>query len=226
MTQPCVDRPISWPILERMARGDVVAGHAQLTDHLRQCPACQAAADYLRTRPVQLRPLPPVMRRRVWSRRLTWASVGAAVVATIAITLTRSDNTRPRAALPAARVEIKGGDIAIELVRNRAGEITRPAHTYREGDRFKVLLTCPSTSNTHAIVLVVEGDTVSTPLPAQSVTCGNLVPLDGAVLVTGDSPIAICVRIDPHGTHTAPTTTRLQLSQLQHAACLQLTPEL
>ncbi|HEX8106929.1 MAG TPA: hypothetical protein VF516_04330, partial [Kofleriaceae bacterium] len=105
------------------------------------------------------------------------------------------------------RVAIKGvGEVALELVRERAGAISYDARRYAPGDRWKVVISCPPAAPAPnptppaapmmAIdVSVADGVTVDHPLAATRIACGNRVVVPGAFTVTGDRVNRVCARI-------------------------------
>jgi hypothetical protein len=195
----CTREPISWLRLEQFALG--AADPAIATDiaaHLADCPACRDCLDRIRGDAMVLPPLaaPRAAGRR--ARRRWWlapalAAATAAAVAVAVVVL------RPA---PAAegRVAIKGvGEVALELVRERAGAISYDARRYAPGDRWKVVISCPPAAAPGPImaidVSVADGATVDHPLAEARIACGNRVVVPGAFTVTGDRVNRVCARI-------------------------------
>ena len=195
---PCTGEPISWLRLEQFALGasdpEIAAATAA---HLTGCPACRGCLDQIRGDAVALPPLiapdaPPRGRRRAWRRWWLAPALAAAAAAAVALVVVRPS--------PGAddRVAIKGvGEVALELVRERAGAISYDARRYAPGDRWKVVISCPpSASPMLAIeVSVADGVTVDHPLAATRIACGNRVVVPGAFTVTGDRVNRVCARI-------------------------------
>jgi hypothetical protein len=98
---------------------------------------------------------------------------------------------------PPSRVAVKGGEVAITLVRDRAGATVQEPTTYAPGDRFKVRVTCPPGEGVVDTV-VYQGGMASFPfLAPQRVSCANLVPLPGAFTITGRDPARVCLVTSP-----------------------------
>src|SRR5207248_364497 len=103
------------------------------------------------------------------------------------------------------RVAIKGiGEVALELVRERAGAISYDARRYAPGDRWKVVISCPPAAASPMApmapmmaieVSVADGLTADHPLAATRIACGNRVVVPGAFTVTGDRANRVCARI-------------------------------
>jgi hypothetical protein len=126
--------------------------------------------------------------------------VAAAAVAAAFVFVTRSTpmpGSRPGAVtfgsgetLPGS----KGGDVAIELVRERGGDVVHGAHTFLAEDRWKVLVTCPVERVLFWDVVVEDGGQASFPLsPASPLACGNHVALPGAFQLSGVETKQLCV---------------------------------
>jgi hypothetical protein len=211
----CTDIPISWLRLERLAIGELEPTEAgAVRAHLAGCEACRAGLGAIETDRRRLRPLrlPEAQPRR---QRRRWAlSVGLAAAAAAALLLLWRDGGGDE--LPGRRVGIKGGgEMVIGLVRERGGAIDRDPASFRDGDRFKVSLTCTRAGEARADVVVIQGRQLFRPLgPAPRLHCTNNTLIPGAFRVTGDEPIAICVALDP--------PRPLALNRLEGAACTTL----
>ncbi len=169
--------PISWIRLERYHLGESDSTErarieASLTD-------CAISRERLAQIQQDARPLPalPTAPVRRWSP--AWGGLALAAALLLAVLV-------PRGNTP------KGGDVAITLVRERAGSVTVAPESYRDGDRISIRLTCPSGSPTVTVV-VSQGEQRHTPIPEQSVVCGNQVPLSGAFRATGPGDLMVCV---------------------------------
>jgi hypothetical protein len=91
---------------------------------------------------------------------------------------------------------VKGGHLGLELVRERGGVVAPAATTFLEGDRWKVLVTCPSGRVRFWEVVVRDGAATSFPFtlaPTSPLACGNHVALPGALLISGPRPSDVCV---------------------------------
>jgi hypothetical protein len=204
----CIGRPVSWLALERFHLGELPdPERAAVDDHLRACPACQACLEHLQAdEAVALPPLRPTVapapapagQRWRWS----WAGfalAGAAAAAGIVLVLVRGPGAPPRLdePYPPSRVAVKGGEVALTLVRDRVGTTVHHPTTYADGDRFKVLVTCPP-GELVVDTVVFQGGTASFPFTApRRVRCANLVPLPGAFAITGRDPARVCLVTAP-----------------------------
>jgi hypothetical protein len=119
--------------------------------------------------------------------------LAAAAAAAVALVVVRP---RPRAD---DRVAIKGiGEVALELVRDRAGAISYDARRYAPGDRWKLVISCPPAAASPMLAIevsVADGVTVDHPLAATRIACGNRVVVPGAFTITGDRVNRVCARI-------------------------------
>ena len=90
---------------------------------------------------------------------------------------------------------MKGSSVAFTLVRDDDALVTEAGGTYRDGARFKALVTCPPGAKASFDVAVYEADgTVSFPLAqAVDLACCNSVPLPGAFRVTGRERMTVCL---------------------------------
>jgi len=187
----CIDTPISWLRLEEFAARSAVGSNsadAQIASHVAACPACAHCLDEIRADVVALPPLavPALPARRPW-----WHfAVPALVLATAALVfvIIRPGPREERDDL----VRVKGvGDVVLGIVRERDGVIRDDATTFREGDRFKIVLTCPPAASAW-ITVDVSGDH---PLPPTQISCGNRVVVPGAFHLTGTAANRICVHV-------------------------------
>lgn len=98
---------------------------------------------------------------------------------------------------PGPQATTKGGDVAISLIRERAGVIVHDPGGYRPGDRFKVVITCPVKTPLFGEVVVYQADEVGFPLSLpERLPCGNRRALAGAFAITGESPAEVCLVFD------------------------------
>ena len=203
MSEHCIAEPISFLRLERHALGELVgAERASVQTHLSACASCRSCFDELRADEVALRPLPaptaavpkssPRVRRRA-PAALAWA---AALAAAAVVVLSLRAALAP-APVPPARKQIKGGELALELVRERAGDVLREPTTFAPGDRFSALVTCPQAAPMRWDLVVFQAGRAFFPLrPRAQLACGNHVALDGAFSLTGDATAIVCVVLD------------------------------
>jgi len=106
----------------------------------------------------------------------------------------RADSTAaPTGSAGGGYVGIKGdGELAVALVRERAGEVSADPVGFAAGDRFKVLLTCPPGQRREVVVAVLQDGAADFPLQA-TVECGSRVPVPGAFRMTGGGEARVCV---------------------------------
>jgi hypothetical protein len=197
----CISEPISWLRLERYATS---GSDASVRDHLAACDACRHCLDEIQRDVVALRPLVVAAKRSWW--RFALPAFGAlAVAAAILFVL------RPRSVEREGIAHIKGiGDVVIDVVRERDGSVRDDVRTFRAGDRWKVVVTCPPTKQVALDVAIREHGTQRDdhPLGQAQIVCGNRVVVPGAFELTGAKPHRVCVRIED-----------------QANACLTLAPE-
>jgi hypothetical protein len=226
----CTGEPISWPRLEQFA---LAPGDPAIAEHLARCAVCRDCLDRIRGDAVALPPLvvpdTPGLRARGRAWRRWWpAPVLAAAAAAVALVVVRPP---PRAG---DRVAIKGiGEVALELVRERAGAISYDAHRYAPGDRWTLVISCPPAAASPGPgpgpgpilapmlgidVSVADGVTVDHPLAATRIACGNRVVVPGAFTVTGDRVNRVCARIAAIADRAAPDPEA-------GTACVTLLPE-
>jgi hypothetical protein len=190
--QACVGEPVSWLRLEQVAAG---ARDAAADAHLATCPACRACLDDIRGDVVALPPLPALAPRRAWWR-LAIPALGALAVAAAILLLIRPAPESPRDVVPRDDVAtVKGvGEVVVGTVRERAGAITDDAPTFRAGDRWKVVVTCPPAASAWLDVAVVDAAATAPdyPLAAVRVACGNRVVVPGAFELTGARANRVC----------------------------------
>ena len=235
--------PLSWLRLERHALGALDAGERRdISAHLSTCARCRAVADQIAADAGrELPPLPavaasgatsapppavpPSHRGRPFLRGRRQAFVVAAAAAAFALVIALRPHDVPRVGQPgtvARTVAIKGGDVAIELVRERDGSVAWEPTSFAPGDRFKLLVTCPPPLQLHADIVVLQSDGPAFPGEPAVFACGNRVPVLPPFRITGPGPATVCVAFDrsappsraaTSGGHMAPTTAR---------ACLHL----
>lgn len=186
----CTSTPISWLRLERYRDGELDdAERARIAEHLLACTACRACFHRIEEDTRELPPLPalptaPAQRR---SKALFVAS-GLALAAALLFAVGRV----PRDDEPMARM--KGDGIAFTLVRDDQTVLGDASGTYREGDRWKALVTCPAGSRSTFDLVVYERGDAAFPLePAKHLDCGNEVPLPGAFSLRGRERLVVCL---------------------------------
>jgi len=185
----CIDTPISWLRLEQHA----LVRDPDVDAHVARCSACRACFDEIRDDRVALPALPAIAAKpkRAW---WAWAAPAFAVaaVAAIAIIVLRP---RPRGE-DEAIARVKGvGEVVVDVVRERGGTITESARTFRPGDRWKVVVTCPPVARASLEVEVHDPHGIDRPLPPAQLPCGNRVVVPGAFELTGRDANRVCVRV-------------------------------
>jgi hypothetical protein len=239
MNQACTGQPVSWLELERLHLGELgPEARARIQTHLESCPACR---DCLTTIQVEAEPALPALvlparpEARPWFS-WRWLAPGLAAAALLVWALwpigSPTTDGLP-AGLPPGRVGVKGAELGLDLVRERAGQILEAPSSFAPGDRFKALLTCPApaTGGPGPRVTLVAyqsgqaffplGETSGAPLPR----CGNRVPLAGAFLLTGADPVAVCALVTDRPLPRSELERGLPAWLSDQATCRILWPE-
>jgi hypothetical protein len=190
--------PVSWLRLERHALGELGPDErTEIARHLAACPGCRARADLIAgDGGRELPPLPTAPPSRSTTRHPGWlafAAVGAAAAALLVVWARPGDEPH----LGGRRIAIKGGEVTIELVRERAGSIAWEPTSFTADDRFKLLLTCAPPLQVYADLVVLQSDGPAFPGPASRIGCGNRIPLPLSFRITGPGAASICVAVDP-----------------------------
>jgi hypothetical protein len=190
----CVGEPISWLRLERYRLQELAADQrGEVDQHLAACEACRACLAHVAGE-IALPPLPVGRARR--RARLRWIASGGALAAAAAAVLLVLRPASPGLEPPRRTLTIKGGELAIGLVRERAGSIAHEPASFAQGDRFKVVLTCPPDLRPHVDVVVFQAGEAYFPLPrAHLAQCGNAVALPGAFALDGAVEAVVCAVI-------------------------------
>jgi hypothetical protein len=192
----CTSQPISWMRLEQYALGELPEPErVEIASHLERCPACgecfasieRVSAPDLSFLDAPVHRLPELGARRALSRTSWPVWAGLASAAAVLLLLVRPD------AHPPARVQVKGGDFALELVRlDRHGRVQSPTR-FGEGDRFKALVTCPPGWRGFAGLIVFQGEQRYEPLAARRLDdCGNRRTLEGSFAIDGRERALVC----------------------------------
>ena len=210
----CIGEPVSWLRLEqhgdrRRRRG----GRRRTSRRARRAAraSTRSAATSSRCRRCPRSRRAPARRWLRWGIPAFGAALAAAAIA-IVVVRPHGDTLVP----PAPRddvANIKGvGEVIVGTVRERAGAIADDAPTFRAGDRWKVVVTCPPAASAWLDVAVYEtcappsggaarpgeagpchdGDSVDYPLAAARVACGNRVVVPGAFELTGARANRVC----------------------------------
>jgi hypothetical protein len=208
ITQACISEPVSWLRLETFALDH---RDTAVREHVAACPACKQCLDEIERDIVALPPLavPEKKRRTAWWRIAIPAGIWVAAIAILLLVIRPRPSERPN------EVRIKGvGVVVMKLVRERAGAITMDARTYRDGDRFKLVVTCPPDHTAHFELRVQEAGSQQTdrPVSPADLVCGNEIAMPGAFSITGTKANVVCVDV------TGPTGD-------VKTACVTLRPE-
>lgn len=226
MTEDATTEVVSWLQLERHGLGELSSAEAErVAAALAEDPEGARIVERIATDERRLPPLPEVQPERdrragLWTGAVNWwRSVGrrwrlasgmlAVSAAAVVLIGPRLVGERPAgrggdgieassgARAPGPRIATKGGDVAIGLIRERAGALSYEPGDYAPGDRFKVVITCPVQTPLFGDVVVYQGEDAEFPLPANSpLPCGNRVALSGAFTLTGDAPAEVCLVFD------------------------------
>jgi hypothetical protein len=199
----CIGEPVSWLALERLRLGELPPDQRRAAEqHLAACEACAACLAEI-DRPLALPVLPAEPRRLPFWARLRaawrragrvriWAPAGAALL--LAVFVLARPKRLDDALTDRTLAGIKGGGIALTLVRERNGAIEHDATTFAPGDRWKALVTCPSARVVFWDLAVIGERGETFPLtPAGPITCGNRVPLPGAFRIDSAQRVLVCL---------------------------------
>ncbi len=194
----CIGEPISWLRIERYVLGELPEGEAHdVRDHLGACPVCRACADDARLPRAMpklpaLTPRPRAPKPSPWPRRVALVTSTLAAAAAVVFAVWPRGQGDPVAPRPDIRV--RGGDVALVVLREHLGEVVENPEVFGAPDRFRVAITCPPGHDTHARVFVVQGDEAALALETGAdFRCGNRVALDGAFRITGGGEAHVCV---------------------------------
>lgn len=231
---PCT--PVSWLRLERHALGELDAlERREISAHLSSCARCRAVADRIAADAArELPPLPAAAANRAtpvlppphrgrwfpWGRRQAFALATAAAAA-FALVVGLRPHDQPQVGQPRV-FAIKGGDVAIDLVRERDGSVAWEPTSFAAGDRFKLLVTCPPPLQLHADIVVLQGDGPAFPGEPTLITCGNRVPVLPPFRITGPGPATVCVAVDPSGPPSRAALSAGDMAAATAGTCLHL----
>lgn len=203
----CKSAPISWLTLERHGLGELDVEQARVVDeHLSDCDVCRSCFQSVQAEFVlvalpafEAPPVDPAEREPGFFQRLRWAFVVAtAAAAAILLLILLPLGKQVGSELPRARLAIKGGELAITLIRNRDGVVVVQPKRFLPRDAFKVEVTCPPAAPLRGDVVVVQAGKLSFPLrEAAPLDCGNRKPLSGAFRIEGTAEVAVCLIVKP-----------------------------
>jgi hypothetical protein len=239
MTASCVGTPISWTRLELYALGEVSEGdRLTIANHLDACDACRRCLGTIETDARPLRPLVLPTARRAgepiadvraganvfWLRRAMAVSGALAFAAAMLIFLRQGRRVGEHAVEVPAEPRTKGTTVGFVLVRDDNVELGDAGGIYRDGERFKARVTCPSAMRASWDLVVLDQGEASFPLvPQADLVCGNGVDLPGAFRLVGHHPMTVCLihreggLVDRDEVHRHPDGVR-------DAICKALTP--
>jgi len=232
----CTGTPVSWLRLEQHHAGELPAPERDdVTAHLATCEAC--AACFARIVEEATAPLPVLARpaasarppARVFALRRVAAPLAAfAVAAGVLLALGRGPRPDPQPhdfPVDPGAARTKGGDVGFVLVREDEGVVAEAGGVYREGDRWKAVVTCPAGMRASWDLVVYEHGEASFPLdPASELVCGNDVPLRGAFRTTGRERMTVCLVWDDGASVDREALRRAAPESLRAASCKVLDP--
>jgi hypothetical protein len=224
----CIGEPVSWLRLERFHLGELEgADRRPIADHLAACDACSACFARIQgDEAVALAPLPAARPASVGRRTIfpgaAFASLTALAAAAALVVGVRGVDPAVGPGDEAVQtVRIKGGAVAFTLVREDGERVSGEDGVYRDGDRFKAVVTCPPGAGVGFDVVVREEDHASFPLaPGIRFGCGNDVAMPGAFRLTGSGDETVCLLWDESGAVDRADSLTLEA----HGLCKHLSP--
>jgi hypothetical protein len=214
----CTGTPISWLRLERYHAGELDADEREaIAAHLASCDACASCLKEIEADARELPPLPKPARV-VSLRRAAPVIAMLAAAAAILFVVGRTPRPDPE--------RVKGSDIAFALVRDDETVVGEAGTgVYRDGDRFKAVVTCPPGMHGGFDLVVYENGAASFPLePRAGLACGNAIALPGAFRVTGRERMIVCLVWSDGGAIDRDVVRRTPPEALPHAQCKALSP--
>ncbi|MET0287048.1 MAG: hypothetical protein ABW352_21370 [Polyangiales bacterium] len=170
---------VSWLQLERYALGELAGSERDDVERrLAESSADRACLDTILNDTFVMPPLPaPKPALSPW----WWAVVPLAAAFALMMI--------PTSDLPGSP-GVKGGEVAITLLSERTGSTVRG---YRDGERFKLLVTCPPAYSSRLAVVMFQDGQRYQPLAPADLACGNQVPWPGAFTLDGAGEVEVCV---------------------------------
>jgi Putative zinc-finger len=212
MTARCTGEAVSWLRLERYHLGEVGGDERRSIDqHLAGCPACASClARIERDDAVPLPALPERLARAAGkpasgmdaarTARVRWLVRTSAVAGTLAaaaavlLFLRAAPHPGSVEGPVASGNRVKGHAVAFSLVRDDGTRIDGDEGAFRDGDRFKAIVTCPPGDGLTFDLVVIDRGGTSFPLePAVEFACGNERPMPGAFRLTGKDDERVCL---------------------------------
>lgn len=209
----CISNPVSWLTLEQRALGELSGAQAmEVEKHLEGCEACrEAAAEIPAVSSVSAGPAKAEVHSLAAFRKIVAIGGVVALAASVLFYFAKG------ATNPEASERSKGSNVAlrVELEIRSDGSIPPSA-------RAKLLVTCPRGAEGPWDIAVVEGGQVSYPLEeVPGLACGNEVPYPASLILTGYTPIDVCV---VHGKGVGRATAQTAESIVASGACMRVTP--
>jgi hypothetical protein len=224
---------VSWPALERFHLGELSAAEGEaVARHVAGCAVCGAclarieADDAVALPPLALTALASPASKRARRAPAWMAGLGALAAAAVVVLVLRRDGPRVAALGSGQGVgRIKGGDVAFALVRDDGQRLEEADGIFRDGDRFKAVVTCPVSERGSFDLVVFDAGGASFPLEAaRGLACGNDVPLPGAFRMTGRSRERVCLVWSDDGAVDRARLSRADVEFGSHASCKELSP--
>ena len=231
----CGGTPISWLRLEQHHAGELSAAESEaIAAHLATCGACASclarieedAAEPLPALPALPAPTAAAPRNVLTLRRVAPVVAALALAAALLFVIGRRPGPDPRGPeLDPLSSRTKGGSVGFVLVRDDEGVIAEAGGVYRDGDRWKALVTCPAGMRAAWDLVVFEHGDLAFPLePQPDLACGNAVPLPGAFRTTGHEPMTVCLVWNDGALVDRGALRGLAPESLPHATCKMLDP--
>lgn len=230
----CSGTPISWLRLELHHAGEAEAKDSEaIVAHLATCAACAACLARIEADvELPLAPLPAAPKTPAASPvrapillRVAPPLAALALAAAILFFLGRRPDPRAPTAEPYPSARMKGGDVAFVLVRDDEGVVAEAGGVYRDGDRWKAVVTCPAGMRAAWDLAVFEHGEAAFPLePALDLPCGNAVPLPGAFRTTGKERMTVCLVWNDGALVDRNVLRHASPASLPHATCKVLEP--
>ena len=190
--------PISWLRLERYQLSELTGGEGLAVErHLRSCEACRRCLarveEPLALPELAALPVRAARARASWAGRrvrLTLAGTALAAAAALLLVIRPSGPGVEPTELPRV-IAVKGGELALSLVREHAGEVARDTTPVAGGARVKVLNNSPPPQRPvvprpRLVGVVLQDGQAFFPFSATQLSeCGNERALDGAFTLDG-----------------------------------------
>src|SRR5450432_175121 len=241
MSVRCTGDPVSWMRLERYHLRELGGvDRLPIEQHLGACAACRACLAQIQhddvdtLPPLEVRPSKnPLLGARPtklgrlslrWSTSLVATASLCAAAAAIALGVGRTRQATNDGLAHLDTSSVKGGGVALALVRDDGQTILPEGGVYQDGDRFKAVVTCPPTMHARFDLVVFDpAGAASFPIePTEELACGNAVPLPGAFRLTGHGEQEACLGWSEDGAVDRSTLAREPVGE--HAFCVRLSP--